>query len=251
MAARRGSLRVRVRPAALPGGFAGRVALTVPLGTAAGLADRPGELAGHGPVDPWLARDLAAAAARNPETTWCVTVTDGQGHAVGHGCARPEPGSRAKRAGPGPPAGGAGFSFTPASRDGPPGGYGTWRLRVPGRGPGLIVAIDTLDTHDCGHRHQARGHDPGVRLRHLSQIRHATCTNPICRRPAGQCDFEHNTPYEAGGRTCLCNGGPKCRHDHRLKQQPGWTVDQLPGGTFRWTTPAGRSYHTEPTRYPI
>ena len=39
--------------------------------------------------------------------------------------------------------------------------------------------------------------------------------------------------------------------DHRLKQQPGWTVDQLPDGTFRWTTPAGRSYHTEPTRYPI
>ena len=233
------------------GGFAGRVALTVPLGTAAGLADRPGELAGLGPVDPWLARDLVTAAARNPETTWCVTVTDGQGHAVGHGCARPEPQSRANRAGPGPPAGGDGFSFTPASRDGPPGGYGTWRLRIPGGGPGLIVAIDTLATHDCGHRHEARGHDPGVKLRHLAQIRHATCTNPVCRRPAAQCDFEHNTPYEAGGRTCLCNGGPKCRHDHRLKQQPGWTVDQLPGGTFRWTTPAGRSYHTEPTRYPI
>ena len=168
------------------GGFAGRVTLTVPLGTAAGLADRPGELGGLGPVDPWLARDLAAAAARNPETTWCVTVTDGHGHAVGHGCARPEPQSRAKRAGPGPPAGGAGFSFTPASRDGPPGGYGTWRLRVPGGGPGLIVAIDTLTTRDCGHRHQARGHDPGVKLRHLAQIRHATCTNPVCpaaRRP--------------------------------------------------------------------
>ena len=134
---------------------------------------------------------------------------------------------------------------------GPAGGYGTWRLHIPGAGAGLIVAIDTLNTRDCGHRHEARGHDPGVKLRHLAQIRHATCTNPVCRRPAGQCDFEHNTPYEAGGRTCLCNGGPKCRHDHRLKQQPGWTVDQLPGGTFRWTTPAGRSYHTEPTRYPI
>ena len=233
------------------GGFAGQVTLTVPLGTAAGLADRPGELAGHGPVDPWLARDLAAAAARNPETTWCVTVTDRQGHAVGHGCARPEPKSRASRAGPGPPPGGAGFSFTPASRDGPPGGYGTWRLRIPGGGPDLIVAIDTLDTRDCGHRHEARGHDPGVKLRHLSQIRHATCTSPVCRRPASQCDFEHNIPYEAGGRSCLCNGGPKCRHDHRLKQQPGWTVDQLPDSTFRWTTPSGRSYHTEPTRYPI
>ena len=222
----------------------------MPLGTAAGLADRPGELAGHGPVDPWLARDLVNAAAANPKTTWCVTVTDQHGHAIGHGCARPEPNGNTKHAGPGPP-GPAGFSFTPASRDGPPGGYGTWRLRVPGRGPDLIVAIDTLDTHDCQHQYQARGHDPGVKLRHLSQVRHATCTSPVCRRPAGQCDFEHNTPYEAGGRTCLCNGGPKCRHDHRLKQQPGWHVDQLPDGTFRWTTPAGRSYDTEPTRYPI
>ena len=47
-------------PAGAPGGFAGQVTLTVPLGTAAGLADRPGELAGLGPVDPWLARDLTA-----------------------------------------------------------------------------------------------------------------------------------------------------------------------------------------------
>jgi hypothetical protein len=233
------------------GGFAGRVTLTVPLGTAAGLADRPGELGGLGPVDPWLARDLLRAAAANPKTTWCVTVTDEHGHAVGHGCARPEPKSHRKRAGPGPPPGEAGFCFTPAGRDGPPGGYGTWRLRIPGGGPGLIVAIDTLDTVDCGHRYQSQGHDPGVRLRHLSQVRHATCTSPVCRRPAAQCDFEHNTAYEAGGRTCLCNGGPKCRHDHRLKQQRGWTVDQLPDGTFRWTTPSGRSYDTEPTRYPI
>ena len=65
------------------GGFAGRVTLTVPLGTAAGLADRPGELGGLGPVDPWLARDLVAAAAASPKTTWCVTVTDQHGHAVG------------------------------------------------------------------------------------------------------------------------------------------------------------------------
>ena len=255
-AAGRSSLPARVRPAPRRGGFAGRVTLTVPLGTAAGLADRPGELAGLGPVDPWLARDLVNAAAASPKTTWCVTVTDQHGHAVGHGCARPEPTSHKKRAGPGPPGGaghrdGAGFSFTPASRDGPPGGYGTWRLRIPGDGPDLTVAIDTLDTDPCQHQYQARGHDPGARLRHLAQIRHATCTSPVCQRPARTCDFEHNTPYDAGGRTCLCNGGPKCRHDHRLKQQPGWKVDQFPDGTFRWTTPAGRSYDTEPTRYPI
>jgi hypothetical protein len=235
---------------AVPAGFVGRVNLVAPLATLTRLADRPGELAGLGPIDPWLARDLAAAAARNPKTTWCVTVTDAKGHAIGHGCTRPEPKSNRKRAGPGPP-GGAMFSFTPARRDGPPGGYGTWRLRIPGNGPDLIVTLNPLTTQDCDHRYQATSHDPGVKLKHLIQVRHAACTSPVCRRPAAQCDVEHNTPYEAGGRTCLCNTGPKCRHDHRLKQHPKWTVDQLSDGTFRWTTPAGRTYDSEPTRYPI
>jgi hypothetical protein len=37
-----------------------------------------------------------------------------------------------------------------------------------------------------------------------------------------------------------------------------WLASRIPGveawfpdGTFRWTTPAGRQYTTEPTRYPI
>ena len=88
-------------------------------------------------------------------------------------------------------------------------------------------------------------------LRHLAQVRHATCTGPGCRRPASSCDFEHNTPYQTGGRTCLCNGNPKCRHDHRVKQDPRWTVEQLENGNVRWTTPSGRQHTTEPTRYPI
>jgi Domain of unknown function (DUF222) len=230
--------------AAAPGGFAARVNLTMPLGTATGQADRPGEIAGIGPIDPWLARDLAIAAAANPKTTWCVTVTDGQGHAVAHGCGRPESARHRKRAGPGA-RDGPGFAFRATAEP------GTWRLRTPGDGPDLLVSFDPIDTGRCDHRFQASGHDPGGRLRHLSQVRHAICTGPWCRRPAAQCDFEHNIPYEAGGRTCLCNGGPKCRHDHRLKQDPRWHVDQLPDGSFRWTTPTGRTYTTEPTRYPI
>ena len=251
----------------MPAGFAGRVNLIVPLTTLLDLADRPGEIPGIGPVDPWLARDLAQAAARNPKTTWCVTVTDEHGHAIGHGCARPEPKNhqeeRASRRGPGPRGGpdpprgtsdapGHRFAFTATGPHGPPGGYGTWTLRTrTGGNPDLTVALDPIATGDCDHRYQAKGHDPGVKLRHLSQIRHATCTGPACRRPAATCDFEHNIPYEAGGRTCLCNGGPKCRHDHRLKQDPRWHVNQLPDGTFQWTTPSGRQYTTEPTRYPI
>jgi hypothetical protein len=44
---------------------------------------------------------------------------------------------------------------------------------------------------------------------------------------------------------------PKCRRDHRLKQHPRWNVEQITPAVFRWTTPAGRQYTTEPTRYPI
>jgi hypothetical protein len=248
----------------VPPGFAARVNLTIPLHTLTGLPDRPGELDGIGPVDPWLARDLARAAAAHPKTTWCVTVTDTHGHPIGHGCARPEPASRKKkparpgpRDGPGPPSGTTGtasprFAFTACDTPGPPGGYGTWRLSAgpPGR-PGLVISIGPVAIDTCDHRHEARGHDPGVLLRHLAQIRHATCTAPTCRRPAARCDFEHNISYQAGGRTCLCNGNLACRHDHRLKQDPRWKVEQVTPGTIRWTTPAGRTYTTEPTQYPV
>ena len=242
----------------IPPGFAGRVTLTAPAITLLDLAARPGEMASIGPIDPDLARDLASAAARNPRSTWCVTVTDSQGHAIGHGCARPAPATSRKDrhkpdvpTGPDPP-GGPRFTFTPADQPGPPGGYGTWRFStgIPGQRD-LLIEIGPMPTENCDHRHEARGHDPGVMLRHLTHVRYATCTGPTCRRPSSRADFEHNIPYEAGGRTCLCNGNPKCRFDHRLKQDPRWKAEQLPNGEIRWTTPAGRQYVTEPTRYPI
>lgn len=251
-------------PGAIPPGFVGRVTLTIPLTTVLGLTERPGEIPGIGPIDPTLARDLARAAARNPKTTWCVTVTDGDGHAIGHGCARPEPSrartGAAKQRNPRRPSGhdppgepsGSGITFTAAEQPGPADGYGSWRLSVGAtRQPGLIVDIGPIATDECDHRHEAKGHDPGVMLRHLTQVRHATCTGPTCRRPATQCDFEHNLPYEAGGRTCMCNGGPKCRRDHRLKQDPRWKVEQVAPAVIRWTSPTGRQYTTEATRYPI
>ena len=155
-----------------PSGFVGRLHLTVPLATLLGLADRPGEIPGLGPVDPWLARDLARAAAANPKTTWCLSVTDGQGHVIGHGCARAAPANRNKQPGgrprprapegrdpPDPPAATSrdspgststftsAFAFGAAGRDGPPGGYGSWRFTtgVPGQRHWL-VALDPVAT---------------------------------------------------------------------------------------------------------
>jgi len=74
-----------------------------------------------------------------------------------------------------------------------------------------LLTIDPVPAGDCDHRYQAAGHDPGVKLRHLTTIRHATCTGPMCERPSGRADFEHNIPYDTGGRTCLCNTGPTCK----------------------------------------
>ena len=34
-------------------------------------------------------------------------------------------------------------------------------------GPDLILTIDPITTDPCDHRFEARGHDPGVKLRHL------------------------------------------------------------------------------------
>ena len=62
--------------------------LTIALATLLGPPTRPGESHGFGPLDPALCRALAALAAASPHTTACVTVTDDNGYAIGHGCLR-------------------------------------------------------------------------------------------------------------------------------------------------------------------
>ena len=63
---------------------------------------------GFGLADAADARDLAAAAARDPRTRWCVTVLHPDGTAAAHGCAagrHPPPSLSDPTAtpGPGPP----------------------------------------------------------------------------------------------------------------------------------------------------
>jgi hypothetical protein len=60
--------------------------LVFPLATILGLAQRPGEGHGLGTLDPKLCRALAATAALSPYTVICVTVTNADGIAIGHGC---------------------------------------------------------------------------------------------------------------------------------------------------------------------
>ncbi len=228
--------------------MAAQINLTIPLATLLGLAERPGEAAGFGPIDADLARAMAAHAAEHPATTWCLTLTDQQGHPTAHGCARPTRPARTRRrdnpgTGPPGPGGNGGNSGN--------GEYGSWRLRpVPG-GPDLSIDLEPIPVTGCDHRHHTRAHDPGDKLRHLIHIRDGECTWPPCRRNARRCDFEHAVPWEQGGPTCACNAGARCRHHHHQKQAQGWRLTQPLPGYHTWTTPAGRRYTTGPTTYPI
>jgi Domain of unknown function (DUF222) len=264
--------------------------LVIPLGTLLGVADRPGEGHGLGPLDPDLCRALAATAANSPHTTLCVTVTDPVGIAIGHGCARAD---RRRRAwggsaeadpgkgggsGHGPPGllaalparvnltitatrlaeltrsaappGQPPWSFNRGDDPGPPGGFGTWTLALPD-GRRLTVKLDQVPTMECDHRHESQAYQPNGTLRHLVQVRDGECTFPSCSRHAKETDFEHATPYHKGGRTCGCNAGARSRQCHQIKQSPGWNVTQPKPAWHQWETPAGRVYTQGPKRYPV
>jgi Domain of unknown function (DUF222) len=203
-------------PAAL-GGLTGTVNLILPATTWLGLADTPGEIAGTGAADAATCRDLAAALAAHPATRWCLTLTDRNGRAVAHGCAR---------AGPGPPG-----TNDPRS----------WLTKV---------TITPIETRTCAHRHQTTAYRPPDSLRHLIKIRSPRCGYPGCRRPATRCDDDHTIPHHQGGRTCECNLYPLCRRHHGAKQAPGWRLEQPEPGLLTWTLPSGRRYTVTPQPYP-
>ena len=201
------------RPAGGTGpSLAAQVTLTIPWETSQG-GGAPGEAAGFGLLDPQTARDLLAAAARHPDTRWCYTALHPDGTAAAHACVRgPHPGGP-----PGPRT----VTFSPVIR-----------------GP-------------CDHAQAQPGYRPGRTLRHLITARNATCTAPGCGQPAARCDLDHTTPWHLGGLTCPCNLSPLCRHHHRVKQAQGWWLDSPESGVLIWRTPAGRTYTTTPTVYPM
>jgi hypothetical protein len=256
--------------------------VSVPLATLQHRAARAGDSRLLGPLDPALARDLAAAAARSAWSRWEVIVVDKYGYATGHGIARPARGAPHQPQPPPQPLPGPASCALPARvsitvtetflrqleaqaaqpgpgvqpRPGaPPGAWaftpgipGTWVLTLPG-GRQLTARLDVVPTYGCDHRYAVSSYLPGDRLRRLIQVRDHECTWPPCSRPAHDSDFEHAVPYDQGGATCACNAGARSRRCHQVKQMPGWTVTQPRPGWHVWEAPTGRTYVQEPWRY--
>jgi hypothetical protein len=158
----------------------GTVNLTMPLTAWLGTSEAPGEVPGYGSADADTCRDLAGQLAAHSATRWCLTLTDRDGHAVAHACAR---------AGPGPPGQAAAM-------------VARWLASLrPVR----------LESGECTHRLVVPGYRPPRSLRHLVGVRQRTCGFPGCRRPATRCDDDHTIPYDRGGLTCECNLAPLCK----------------------------------------
>jgi hypothetical protein len=229
--------------------------ITVQLDTLLGLSATPGEAAGYGLLDPSDARDLVAAAARHPDTRWCVTALHPDGTAAAHGCARgrhpppPVPGPTRPGGGPSDPDPPPDHSHptdigSPPDPDPPPGG------RVRDYLAGLRIRMIPVARGHCDHTRAESGYRPSHKLQHLVKVRNARCTAPGCGRPAARCDLDHTVAWDQGGLTCECDLAPLCRHHHRCKQSQGWKLEQTSPGVLRWETPAGRTYTTTPTAYP-
>jgi hypothetical protein len=231
-------------------------------------SSEPAILGRIGPVTPQQAWQLLDLATRHPGTQWRVILTDDSGHAqaVERLRASWSAAPSETRAGPMTTAPTIGRvtvtvpedaisseSNGRASLDGLPGAL----LRAASRAAASARAVRLANEAAGGFAHSGCAHSvgtaayrPSPRLREFVAARDLTCTFPTCGQPAWRADLDHTVPWHRGGPTCRCNLGGRCRTHHKIKQLPGWNLEQTVAGTFRWTTPSGRAYTVGPYRYP-
>jgi hypothetical protein len=233
-----------------PAPFPALVNLLVPAGTAFGWSTAPGEAGRWGLLDPWDTRRLLQAASRHPRTRWCVTAVGPDGTAVAHGCSRGP-----HRWTPAPPptvatpsTTGPGTTGPGTTRPPPPGPEEHQRAQLAELLRALNITWEPIAKKTCDHRHREDRYTPSRRLGHLVRARTATCPAPGCGASAHHADLDHTTPWPQG-HTDECNISPPCRRHHRVKQAPGWKLEQTSPGVMRWTGPSGRTYVTGPTVY--
>ncbi len=221
------------------GGAVGRTSglrLLVRLATLAGADQRPADVIGWGAVHAALARTMAAA----PGASWWSVLTDPGGAPLAVGPVRSRPHGRA--------AGGRGYPGLQvwlqvnqatldalARQEHPPG----WDRVI-----AEITAKADCNTGPPNGDPTARL--PGAELRRWIHVRDRTCVFPGCRVPAHRADADHSVEHINGGETTDTNLGAACRHDHRLRHEGGWTLEQTSPGQFTWTSRLGHTYHRTP-----
>lgn len=91
-------------------------------------------------------------------------------------------------------------------------------------------------------------YQPPADLREFILARDPVCGFIGCLRPARRCQLDHLVEWQDGGRTAANNLQPECLRHHICKTVGGWTVTRADDGSTTWTSPAGKTYTTPPSR---
>ncbi|TJZ78218.1 DUF222 domain-containing protein [Rhodococcus oryzae] len=238
------------------------------------LADHPGHLEGHGPIDPELARLLAGDA------TWQAVISDARRIQAEHNAAANDEGENGSDGdtdnddSPREPKGsiGLGDSSVSTSMPGVPTRY-RLRRRTAGqlptrqdsstpptppagdspREPRITDILDAIAANPAlldgqypdghgGYDHPPRGaltYRPSNALRAAVFDKYDTCTFPGCTVRARDCQFDHIVEFDpdnphAGGWTVESNGEPACIWHHQAKTDRLFRVVRLDGDVIAW-----------------
>jgi Domain of unknown function (DUF222) len=273
----------RSTPARPPPGL---LDLLIPWSALTGTSSEPALLGCIGPVTGLQAKEVAELAAQSLATQWRVILTDDNGRALAvervplerrqSGCgSRAGPGTtgvvgrvtitiraswleqRTADARPGAMAANGvegNFTQTVGASERLLGDRRAAVLRAADRAAARMRAeraADARATGGCAHGAASLAYRPPQRIREFVAARDVTCRFLTCGQPAWRADLDHTVPWDKGGITCRCNLGGGCRTHHRIKQLPGWKLEQPQPGEFVWTTSAGRQYRVYPDRYPV
>ncbi|WP_323960846.1 DUF222 domain-containing protein [Arthrobacter sp. JZ12] len=87
---------------------------------------------------------------------------------------------------------------------------------------------------------------PPKHLQDWVRARDRTCRHPGCNRTATASEIDHTVPWHQGGHTDHDNLACLCRRHHALKTNGHWRYSQPEPGTVTATSPAGKTYTTQP-----
>ncbi|WP_345702918.1 HNH endonuclease signature motif containing protein [Pseudonocardia eucalypti] len=221
-----------------PGGAGSRLGTDVvlELGTLIGTNQRPGELPDlHGAIPGHVAR---AEALNQQRGRWVVAVCDHEGYLLCCATLRARPDGALDRY----RGGTVELRLTVTQLE--------YWLHDPPRGFEKLIAeiaarYRAWPQQVAGLNEQPDRRFPGSALRRWVEVRDQTCLGPGgCGRPARQSDKDHTQDVQHGGKTTDINLSPQCDHDHLLKTEGGWTLEQPEPGVLIWRSPLGQTYRT-------